>query len=52
LIYLNQERLEKGNLFDSKEIILSRDKYLMGDKENIERLWFILMFEMWYEKWM
>lgn len=52
LTYLNLERMEKEGLFNSKEIIVLRDKYLNGDKENIERLWFILMFEMWYEQWM
>lgn len=52
MYYLNQDRLEKEGLFNSEEIIVLRDKYLNGDKENIHRLWFILMFEMWYEKWM
>jgi asparagine synthase (glutamine-hydrolysing) len=52
LIYLDKSRLDKENLFNSDEIIKLRDSYLMGNKENVQKLWFILMFEMWYEKWM
>jgi len=52
LTYLNKDRLDKEGLFDSKEIIKLRDNYLNGNKENIQKLWFILMFEMWYERWM
>jgi len=52
LIYLNKERLDKESIFKSCEIIKLRDKYLGGDKENVQRLWFILMFQMWYERWM
>lgn len=50
--YLNKDRLDKEGIFNANEIIKLRDKYLNGDQENIQRLWFILMFEMWYEKWM
>jgi len=52
LIYLTKERLEKEGYFNSNEIIKLRDKYLQGNKENVHKLWSILMFEMWYEKWM
>lgn len=52
MIYLDEKRIEKEGLFDSKEIIRLRDSYLLGNKENVQKLWFLLMFEMWYEKWM
>lgn len=52
MIYLDEKRIEKEGLFDSKEIIKLRDSYLSGNKENVQKLWFLLMFEMWYEKWM
>ncbi len=51
LFYLSEERLDKEGLFNAKEIVKQRDKYLNGEKENVQRLWFILMFEMWYERW-
>ena len=52
LHYLSENRLNKEGLFNAKEVVKQRDKYLEGDKENVQRLWFILMFEMWYERWM
>lgn len=51
MVYLDEKRIEKEGLFDSKEIIRLRDSYLLGNKENVQKLWFLLMFEMWYEKW-
>ena len=52
MVYLDEKRIEKEGLFDSKEIVKLRDSYLLGNKENVQKLWFLLMFEMWYEKWM
>jgi len=52
LFYLDKSRLDKEGLFNSDVIIRLRDSYLSGNKENIQKLWFLLMFEMWYEKWM
>lgn len=52
LKYLNKERLDKEGIFKSEEIITLRDEYLSGNTSNVQRLWFILMFEMWYERWM
>jgi len=50
--YLNRERLEKEGLFDVDEVLKIRDRYLNGNKESIQKLWLLLVFEMWYEKWM
>ncbi len=50
--YLNTQRLDKEGIFNTPEVIKLRDRYLQGHKENVKKLWFILMFEMWYEKWM
>ena len=52
LKYLNKERLLKEGFFNVNEVLRLREEYFSGKKENITRLWFILMFEMWYEKWM
>ncbi len=51
LLYLSEERLNKEGIFNTKEVLKQRDIYLNGDKEDISRLWLILMFEMWYEHW-
>jgi len=52
LHYLSHERLEKEGLFNPDEVIRLRDEYLSGKNVSVHRLWFILMFEMWYERWM
>ncbi|MCH9814003.1 MAG: asparagine synthase (glutamine-hydrolyzing) [Epsilonproteobacteria bacterium] len=52
LHYLDVTRLEKEDIFNTQEVIRLRDRYLSGEKDNVDLLWSILMFEMWYEKWM
>lgn len=52
LHYLDEQRLKKEGIFNVQEVVKLRDNYLNGGKENIDNLWSILMFEMWYEKWM
>lgn len=52
MVYLDESRIEKEGLFDSKEVVRLRDSYLSGNRENVQKLWFLLMFEMWFEKWM
>lgn len=52
LYYLTHERLSQEGLFNPDEVLRLRDAYLEGKNVSVHRLWFILMFEMWYEKWM
>jgi len=52
LTYLDEKKLESEGIFNTKEVIKLRDQYLKTDNQNVEKLWSILMFEMWYEKWM
>jgi len=52
LHYLSYERLSQADIFDTDEVISLRDRYLNGETQNVDILWSILMFEMWYEKWM
>ncbi len=52
LIYLDEERLQKEGIFNAKEVVYLRDKYLNGEKVNVETLWSLLIFQMWYERWM
>ncbi len=52
MTYLSKERLEKEGIFNVDEVILLRNRFLNGDNEGVRRLWFILMFELWYKKWM
>ena len=52
MYYLDKDKLEKQGVFNTYEIIRLRDRFLQGNAENATRLWFVLMFQMWYEKWM
>ncbi len=52
MVYLDGDRLSSEDLFNPDEVVKLRDKYLSGNSEGADRLWRILMFEMWYEKWM
>jgi asparagine synthase (glutamine-hydrolysing) len=51
LTYLDEKRLEQEGIFNPKEVIKLRDRYLSGEAQNVEKLWSILIFEMWYERW-
>jgi asparagine synthase (glutamine-hydrolysing) len=50
--YLDEKRLKQENIFNVEEIIKLRDNFLIGKNDNVRKLWNILMFEMWYERWM
>jgi asparagine synthase (glutamine-hydrolysing) len=49
--YLSKERLDDAGIFNTFEVIRLRDRYLAGLDVNINQIWFLLMFEMWREKW-
>jgi len=49
--YFEVDKLKKAGL-NPDEVIRLRDEYLNGQDVNTRRLWFILMYMMWYEKWM
>jgi asparagine synthase (glutamine-hydrolysing) len=51
LYYLDELRLREAGIFRPESIVRLRDGYLAGDQTNITKLWFLLMFEMWREKW-
>jgi asparagine synthase (glutamine-hydrolysing) len=52
LLYLSYERLSREGYFNPIEVIQMRDEYLNGKNVSVKKLWFILMFQMWHEKWM
>lgn len=52
LRYLDADRLERAGIFDVAIVIDIRDRYLAGHKINVQKLWLLLMFEMWRERWM
>lgn len=50
--YLNPERLKRHGMYDSEEVGRWLKDYTSGKNVDVTRLWFILMFEMWYDEWM
>jgi len=52
--YLSETALQKHNFFNIEYIQRKKTLYYSGGGSDslISELWFILMFQMWYEKWM
>jgi asparagine synthase (glutamine-hydrolysing) len=51
LHYLGENALQATGAFHVPEIIKVRDAYLSGKKVNYQKLWNVLMFQLWYNKW-
>lgn len=49
--HLSDNRLKSEGLFHHQEVIALRDRYLRGDMENIQKIWHLLIFQMWKERW-
>ena len=52
LDYINEESLKEQKLFNVYNVIKMRDDYFNGMTEYANRLWMILVFQMWYKRWM
>ncbi|HMU45689.1 MAG TPA: asparagine synthase (glutamine-hydrolyzing) [Chitinophagaceae bacterium] len=50
--YINEEKLSQHGYLNNKKAILVRDEFLSGKKRRETQVWLILMFQMWWEKWM
>lgn len=50
--YLSPDFLNKQGLFNSNYVQGLLDKYYKGQDDTFEQIWFILMFQMWFKKWM
>lgn len=49
--YLNEDVLSGQGIFNAKEIVKYRDRYLNGENVNYQKLWHILVFQLWYHRW-
>ncbi len=52
LEYINEEQLAKHNYIDAKKAISVRDEFLSGKDFKETQVWLLLMFQMWWNKWM
>ena len=50
--YFNNAYLEKQGLFNVKEVKKIVNAFYEGKKERAEKIWYLFMFQMWYDKWM
>ena len=50
--YLNEDRIEKQGIFNCEFITKLKMDFYKGRKEYDSKLWYFLMFQMWYERWM
>jgi asparagine synthase (glutamine-hydrolysing) len=50
--YFDEEFVTKQNIFNNTEIQRIKASFFNGKVERAEKIWYILMFQMWYDKWM
>jgi asparagine synthase (glutamine-hydrolysing) len=50
--YLDDEKIEKQNIFSVDFTRKLKVDFFGGKKELAQKLWYVLMFQMWYAKWM
>lgn len=49
--YLSDTFIEKQGLFNNAEIQKIRHAFYNGKTERAEKIWYLLMFQMWYDTW-
>jgi asparagine synthase (glutamine-hydrolysing) len=49
--YLSERSLSATGVFDPLPVIRMRNAYMEGKKVNYQKLWQILMFQLWYNRW-
>ena len=50
--YFDKAFIARQNIFNNGEIQRIKKTFYSGKKEQAEKIWFLLMFQMWYDKWM
>lgn len=50
--YLHESFILKQGIFNNGEVQRIREAFYNGKKERAEKIWFLLMFQMWYDRWM
>jgi asparagine synthase (glutamine-hydrolysing) len=52
LSYINKKTITEQGLFNWSEIEKTLNAFYGGKKEYDWKIWYLLMFQMWYAKWM
>lgn len=50
--YLSSLFIEEQNIFNFDEIIKLKSDILSGKDRHYQKLWYFLVFQLWYERWM
>jgi asparagine synthase (glutamine-hydrolysing) len=50
--YLDPEFIRKQNIFNGEYVAQVKRSYYEAKKESDYKIWFLLMFQMWYDRWM
>ncbi len=50
--YINEGQLGKHNFINSKKAILLRNDFIVGKENTDTKIWLLLMFQMWWNRWM
>lgn len=50
--YFDEDFIKKQNLFNNTEVQRIRSSFYEGKIERAEKIWYLLMFQMWYDRWM
>lgn len=50
--FINEQTINEQQIFDWSELNKIKLEFYLGKSENDMKLWYILMFQMWYKKWM
>ena len=51
-LYFDAEFIKKQNLFKNEEVQRIKASFYNGKIERAEKIWYLLMFQMWYDRWM
>jgi asparagine synthase (glutamine-hydrolysing) len=49
--YFDEAFIAKQNIFKNDEIQRIKKSFYQGKVERAEKIWYLLMFQMWYDKW-
>ncbi|QEH42587.1 asparagine synthase (glutamine-hydrolyzing) [Chitinophaga sp. XS-30] len=49
--FMSPERLERTGLFNAAHVQQLLKRYLAGEKISYQKLWNILVFQLWYDRW-
>lgn len=50
--YLDYARLKKQGLFEPEVVLSYKNAFLSGNKGIYSKIWVLLVFQMWHERWM